>query len=217
MPLFTFSDRQKAESADSYVLLADGHYHRLRAGLSCLPVASSVRMADLSHRLAAFEEPDGLRIEPLSHALLAELAALFFESDIPPHVLMEHHPEELIEFVNIGMGEPDDKKEKAGPDETGASILRVADRYKVDPRHIYTSWPAWLLNAAIEGLPQVAAVESMQLAEASAVGAGNMKLAHLRSVQQQWRREARGQAGNGGGALSQLNALAVMALRQRRN
>ena len=79
-------------------LLSDGrHYHRLRAGLAHLPVASSVRMADLSHRLAAFEEPDGLRIEPLSHALLAELAALFFEADIPPHVLMEHHPEELIE------------------------------------------------------------------------------------------------------------------------
>ena len=50
-------------------------------GSSHLPVASSVRMADLSHRLAAFEEPEGLRIEPLSHALLAELAALFFESD----------------------------------------------------------------------------------------------------------------------------------------
>ena len=64
MPLFTFSDRQKAESADSYALLSDGrHYHRLRAGLSYLPVASSVRMADLSHRLAAFEEPDGLRID----------------------------------------------------------------------------------------------------------------------------------------------------------
>ena len=44
-------------------------------------------MADLSHRLAAFEEPEGLRIEPLSHALLAELAALFFEADIPAHVL----------------------------------------------------------------------------------------------------------------------------------
>ena len=115
------------------------------------------------------------------------------------------------------MGEPDEKKEKAGPDETGASILRVADRYKVDPHHIYTAWPAWMLNAAIEGLPQVAAHESMQLAEASAVGAGNMKPAHLRNVQQQWRREARGQAGNGGGALSQLNALAAMALRQRRN
>ena len=159
-------------------------------------------MADLSHRLAAFEEPDGLRIEPLSHALLAELAALFFEADIPHHVLMEHHPAELIAFVEIGMGEPDEKKEQAGPDETGASILRVADRYKVDPHHIYTTTPAWMLNAAIEGLPQVTAVESMQLAEASAVGAGNMKPAHLRNVQQQWRREARGQAGNGGGALS---------------
>ena len=59
--------------------------------------------------------------------------------------------------MNIGMGEPEEKKEKAGPDETGASILRVADRYKVDPHHIYTTWPAWVLNAAIEGLPQVAA------------------------------------------------------------
>ena len=29
--------------------------------------------------------------------------------------------------------------------------------YKVDPHHIYTAWPAWVLNAAIEGLPQVAA------------------------------------------------------------
>ena len=163
-----------------------------------------------------FEEPDGLRIEPLSHALLAELAALFFEADIPHHVLMEHHPAELIAFVNIGMGEPEEPK-KSGPDETGASILRVADRYKVDPHHIYAAWPAWMLNAAIEALPQVAAHESMQLAEASAVGAGNMKPAHLRNVQQQWRREARGQAGNGGGALSQLNALAAMALRQRRN
>ena len=217
MPLFTFSDRQKAESADSYALLADGRHYRLRAGLSYLPVASSVRMADLSHRLAAFEEPDGLRIEPLSHALLAELAALFFEADIPVHVLMEHHPEELIAFVNIGMGEPDEKKEKAGPDETGASILRVADRYKVDPHHIYTSWPAWMLNAAIEGLPQVAAHESMQLAEAVQVGNGNMKPGALRSTQQQWRREAKGQAGNGGGALAQLNTLAAMALRQRRN
>ena len=69
MPLFTFSDRQKAESADSYALLSDGRHYRLRAGLAHLPVASSVRMADLSHRLAAFEEPDGLRIEPLSRAL----------------------------------------------------------------------------------------------------------------------------------------------------
>ena len=84
---------------------------------------------------------------------------------------MEHHPEELIEFVNIGMGEPDEKKEKAGADETGAAILRVADRYKVDPHHIYTTWPAWMLNAAIEALPQVAAHESMQLAEAAAVSA----------------------------------------------
>ena len=49
-------------------------------------------MADLSHRLAAFEEPDGLRIEPLSHALLAELAALFFEADIPAHVLTGASP-----------------------------------------------------------------------------------------------------------------------------
>ena len=88
----------------------------------------------------------------------------------------------------------------------------------MDPHHIYTAWPAWMLNAAIEGLPQVAAHESMQLAEAvSSVGNGNMKPGNLRNVQQQWRREARGQAGNGGGALSQLNALAAMALRQRRN
>ena len=115
MPLFTFSDRQKAESADSYALLSDGRHYRLRAGLIHLPVASSVRMADLSHRLAAFEEPDGLRIEPLSHALLAELAALFFEADIPAHVLMEHHPEELIEFVNIGMGEPERKEREGRP------------------------------------------------------------------------------------------------------
>ena len=55
MPLFTFADRQTAESTDSYVLLSDGRHHRLRAGLSYLPVASSVRMADLSHRLAEFE------------------------------------------------------------------------------------------------------------------------------------------------------------------
>ena len=98
MPLFTFSDRQKAESADSYALLSDGRHYRLRAGLAHLPVASSVRMADLSHRLAEFEEPEGLRIEPLSHALLAELAALFFEDPTYlTHVLLEHHPEELIE------------------------------------------------------------------------------------------------------------------------
>ena len=61
--LFTFSDRQKAESADSYTLLSDGRHYRLRAGLAHLPVASSVRMADLSYRLAAFEEPDGLHID----------------------------------------------------------------------------------------------------------------------------------------------------------
>ena len=83
MPLFTFADRQAAESADSYVLLSDGRHHRLRAGLAHLPVASSVRMADLSHRLAEFQQPDGLRVTPLSHALLVELAALFFEDAIP--------------------------------------------------------------------------------------------------------------------------------------
>ena len=82
-------------------------------------------------------------------------------------------------------------KRRAGPDETGASILRVADRYKVDPQHIYAAWPAWMLNAAIEGLPQVAAHESMQLAEAVQVGNGNMKPGALRSTQQQWRREAK--------------------------
>ena len=111
MPLFTFADRQAAESADSYVLLSDGRHHRLRAGLAHLPVASSVRMADLSHRLAEFEEPDGLRITPLSHALLVELAALFFEDAIPAAVLLEHHPEELIAFINIGMAEPEESRQ----------------------------------------------------------------------------------------------------------
>ena len=84
----------------------------------------------------------------------------------------------------------------------------------MDPLHIYAAWPAWMLNAAIEALPRVAAVESMQTAEAVQVGNGNMKPSTLRNVQNQWRREARGQTGNGAGALSQLNMLAAMALRQ---
>ena len=99
----------------------------------------------------------------------------------------------------------------------GAAILRVADRYKTDPLHIYATWPAWMLNAAIEALPRVAAFESMQTAEAVQVGNGNMKPSTLRNVQRQWRREARGQTGSGAGALSQLNILAAMALRQGRN
>ena len=216
MPLFTFADRQVAESADSYVLLSDGRHYRLRAGLGNLPVASSVRMADLSRRLAKFEEPEGLRIEPLSRALLVELAALFFEDNVRD-ALHPCDPNELIAFINIGMGEPEEKKEKAGADETGAAILRVADRYKVDPHQIYETWPAWMLNAAIEALPRVAAHESMQLAEAVQVGNGNMKPGNLRNTQLQWRREARGQTGSSGGALSQLNMLAAMALQQGRN
>ena len=122
MPLFTFADRQAAESADSYVLLPDGHYHRLRAGQHHLPVASSVRMADLSQRLAEFQAPEGLRLTPLSHALLAEMAALFFEDALPAAVLLEHHPEELIGYINTGIDEPEKPtaRQGRGDDDFGA-------------------------------------------------------------------------------------------------
>ena len=115
-----------------------------------------------------------------------ELAALFFEDAIPVPVLLEHHPEELIGYINIGMTEPESEptaRKGKGDDDLGAAILRVADRYKTDPLHIYAAWPAWMLNAAIEALPRVAAFESIQTAEAVQVGNGNMKPGTLRNVQ----------------------------------
>ena len=220
MALFTFADRQAAESADSYVLLPDGHYHRLRAGQHHLPVASSVRMADLSQRLAEFQAPEGLRLTPLSHALLAEMAALFFEDALPAEVLLEHHPEELIGYINTGIDEPEKPtaRQGRGDDDFGVSILRVADRYKVDPLHVYDH----LARVDAERRYRRSAARCRHRVHADCgggrqVGAGNMKPSALRNTQSQWRREAKGQTGNGSGALSQLNMLAAMALRQRRN
>ena len=192
MPLYTFDDLTRRDATASYVLLSDGRFYRLRVGLASLPVASSVRMVDLSQRLAAFETDEGLEITQLSQTLLAEMAGLFFE-DAPREALAGHAPMELLAFIEQGQGEPESPGKRSGTnDDLGFAVMRVADRLKLDPAVIEQTWPAWRLNATIEGLERLEAIESMQTAEAVSVGNGNGTSQGLRSTQRRWRAEARG-------------------------
>ena len=91
---------------------------------------------------------------------------------------------------------------------------------------IYETWPAWMLNAAIEG-PNAGRLplddeSDAGLARRLQAPSGQREhetIGTLRNPVQDTSGAGRrvGSAGNGGGALSQLNMLAAMALRQGRN
>ena len=189
MPLFTFADRLAADASSQYILLQDGRYYRLRTGLGFLSAAESIRLSDLSQRLTTFRDDVGITVTLESHDLLAAMACLFFE-DAPKEILDQHGAQDLISFVNAGMGETEDQPPQKSNADLGFLVMRVGQHFRVDPWVVYTTWPIWFLNAAIESITAISAIDSLHMAEAVAIGGGHVQKGQSRRTWQKWQRLA---------------------------
>ena len=109
---------------------------------------------------------------------------------------------------------------RAKPDESGRGtsdysfIVPALQRfYRAGNPLIWLEMSGTVLKQFADAMPRLQAAESLRMAEAVSIGAGNMEKSARRRAVRRLEQQQKGQ--QGGGALGQLNALAAMARRQR--
>ena len=73
--------------------------------------------------------------------------------------------------------------------------MQCADRFKVSPWEIWTTWPLWFVVAACNSLPSLQAQEAFRYSEQIALGTGSMKKGEARRIQNRWAADYRGDGG----------------------
>ena len=71
--------------------------------------------------------------------------------------------------------------------------MQYADRFKLDPFHVWHHTPMWMIEAGHRSIPRLRALDSLRHSTEVAVGTASFKHASTgRSIRQQWERDAHG-------------------------